>query len=108
MSLGIVIVVLVLLLKSFSLLGGCAFTISKIVSFILAAYLVLSVIMDVFVNIPKTMTSTVHPNRPSGAEEPGELYKELWAQQKKRYPFFIGMSLLIRGLAIYLVYYWFI
>lgn len=108
MTLSIIIIALVFLLKWFSSLGDVAFTISQIGSIILGLWLSFSIIIDLFANIPKTISSKVHPNRDPEAEDPGEIYKELWAQQKRKYVVIIFISILFRGIIIILILNWFL
>ncbi len=104
---AILIVIFVILLKGFSSIGEWALTVSQIISIPLGIWLFASILADIIKNIPKTLTSSIHPNRDPNAEEPGELYKELWAQQKKKYLGFIVASVVLRGIAVFLLLNWF-
>jgi hypothetical protein len=103
----LLIFVVLLILKGFSSLSDWTFTISQIIAIPLGLVLGLSALVDILVNIPKTLSSSVHPYRDPNAEDPGETYRRSWAQQKRRYAGFIGVSLLVRGVAIFLLIHWF-
>ena len=105
---AIMFLIITIILKATSSLGPSIEKVIIIISYPLALFLLLTVITDLFKNIPNTLQSDVHPNRDPTADDPGESYKYLWKKQKKHYLMIILISLLIRGATIFLIGDWFI
>jgi len=108
MIVGILAIIIVCLLKVIGLIGDSANSIVSFIGILLGIWFVASLFQDVFSNIPKTLSSPVHPNYNPLDGDPSDIYKELWAEQKKGYMITISITVLCRLFALYLICIWFV